>query len=177
MKRLKAEHFREIRGRLDRLGRTRGEIHEEKVSLAVNRKHAALRVKDCRRGPGGDELEDGEGRRKRGVAAKIYLNLRSEPAQVAAAVGPIHKERRLRQIVLKGYRLQEPVFRPCVEEADACGVARKDAACEGVDLIERNLHAHIARLSLHTPGRSAVKDISTCLAQKEKRGAETSTPQ
>ena len=79
------------------------------------------------------------GRGKGGVAAKIDLRRRSEPAQIIGiALGD--EIGCLRQIVFDRDGLHEVIVEPLIERTDCRRIALEDLVGEGIDLIELEFH-------------------------------------
>jgi hypothetical protein len=100
-------------------------------------------------------LEDHVRGGERRVAAQVDLDRGREPAQaVARALG--NEERGLAQVVLGRDRLHEPVVEPGAERHDAGRIAGERPIAEGVDPVEWQLHAVLAKWPARpaTPGTS-----------------------
>jgi len=72
------------------------------------------------------------------VAAEVDLGLRGEPPELVLFAAA-DEEGGLGEVVFRGDRLEDIVRQEVVEGHDGGGVSFKDAACEGVHLVERKL--------------------------------------
>ena len=79
------------------------------------------------------------------MAAQRDFDCGREPADRVLAVRR-HDERGLRKVVLQADRLHHRVGQPRVERTHCGRIAAEDLSGEGIDLIQRNLHARRASL-------------------------------
>ena len=94
--------------------RIRREVHFDQRSVLAHEKVAALRLESNHRRRVAENVEEHVRRSQRRVPAQVDLLDRREPAQLEAP-GRRHEECRLREIVLLGDRLQQPVVEPMLD--------------------------------------------------------------